>query len=287
MWVMIAGPYTAGAKTPEDRARNLAAMNSAASQVFDRGHTPIIDAAGPSSFDRIMMPVSLALAQRCDAVLRIGGPSHGADQEADSFRARNLPVFTSIDDLPPATMRHRPVLAAAEREFRRYKDMAEKAASQLTWDQLRVSLDPETNSIAVVMKHIAGNLRSRWTDVLTTDGEKPWRDRDTEFVDDFPDRAALDLWWTTGWNAALAQLSDLTDADLTRVVPIRNEPHTLALALSRSLAHTSYHVGQITQLARALASKAGAPWTTLTVPRGKSREHNRSMGYEPGAGGPR
>ena len=179
-------------------------------------------------------------------------------------------------------MTPQPIVQAFSAEFRRYRALADKAAAQLTWDQLRQPLNPETNSIAVIMKHIAGNLRSRWTDPLTTDGEKPWRNRDQEFIDDFPDRAALDAPWSQGWATLDAALASFTDADLDKQLTIRGEPHSLALALTRSLSHTAYHCGQIVQCARVLASLSNSPWQTLTVPRGGSRELNRKMGYEPG-----
>lgn len=297
MLVLIAGPYTAGAPTPEARARNLEAMNRAGLRIIELGHTPVvcanlalplIDAAGPEHFERLMMPVALALAARCDAGVRIGGPSAGADLEIDALRRAGRPVFDSIGafaDAHPGPPRE--VIASAQREFERYRGLAEKAAAQVAWEDLRVAIDPETNSIAVIMKHLAGNLRSRWTDFLSSDGEKPWRDRDAEFVDDFVDHAALQKWWGAGWDVLAGTLATLTDADLSRIVHIRGEPHSVALALERSLAHTAYHTGQITLLARALASKAGRPWATLTVPRGGTRAHNRSMGYDPGAGGAR
>lgn len=166
-------------------------------------------------------------------------------------------------------------------EFRRHRALAEGAAAQLTWEQLRAALDPEVNSIAVVMKHVGGNLRSRWTDPFTTDGEKPWRNRDTEFVDDFADRAAMTAAWNAGWDALDRALAGCTDADLPRTLTIRAEPHSLALALTRSLAHTAYHCGQIVQTARILASRAGAPWKTLTIPRGGSAEFNHARGFHP------
>ncbi len=169
------------------------------------------------------------------------------------------------------------VVGAIEREFARYRGMAEKAVAQLGFEELRVALDPETNSIAVIMKHVAGNLRSRWTDALTTDGEKPWRDRDREFVDDFPDRAALEAWWKAGWDALETQIAALRDEELARVIPIRSEPHTVALALERSLAHTAYHTGQIVQIARIVASRAGKSWNTLTIPRGGSDAFNQRL----------
>lgn len=168
-------------------------------------------------------------------------------------------------------------------EFSRYRTLAESATTQLPWEQLRVALDPEINSIAVIMKHVAGNLRSRWTDPLTSDGEKPWRNRDSEFVDDFADRAALAAAWSSGWAAVESAIASFTDADLARTVQVRGEPHTLVLALTRSLSHTSYHCGQIVQVSRALASRAGLPWRTLTIARGTSAEFNRAMGFDPPA----
>lgn len=180
------------------------------------------------------------------------------------------------------------VVAAFAAEFRRYRSLAEKATAQVSWSDLRVPLDRETNSIAVIMKHVGGNLRSRWTDALTTDGEKPWRDRDREFIDDFADdhtgREQLTQAWAAGWSVLESQLATFTDADLARTLTIRGEPHTLALALARSLSHTAYHCGQIVQISRVLASRAGTQWKTLTVPRGGTKEFNRGMGYEPGSG---
>lgn len=178
-------------------------------------------------------------------------------------------------------MHARLTISAFEAEFRRYRKLAEGAITQLSWDQLRQSLDKETNSIAVIMKHVGGNLRSRWTDALTTDGEKPWRNRDSEFIDDFPDRAALMDAWNKGWTSLDSQLASLTDADLDKTLPIRGEPHTLALALARSVSHTAYHTGQIVQISRVLASRSGNNWQTLTVPRGQTEQFNAKMGYDP------
>lgn len=172
------------------------------------------------------------------------------------------------------------VVDAFAAEFRRYRAMAEKAASQLTWDELRVPLDAETNSISVIMKHVGGNLRSRWTDPFTTDGEKPWRNRDREFIDDFVGHDELATAWGAGWAALESFLASVADADLSRVLFIRNEPHTLAMALARSCTHAAYHAGQIVQVARILASRAGRPWNTLTIPRGGSVAFNKSKGID-------
>ena len=167
------------------------------------------------------------------------------------------------------------------KEFARYRSLAEKATAQTTWEELRAPLDPEINSVAVIMKHLGGNLRSRWTDPFTTDGEKSWRDRDSEFVDDFADRAALEAHWRAGWDVLENALGAMSDADLPRTLFIRGEAHTLALALTRSLSHAAYHAGQIVQLCRVHASRAGRGWSTLTVARGGSAAFNAGMGFQP------
>jgi len=170
------------------------------------------------------------------------------------------------------------IIPAFTAEFLRYRNLAEGAAAQITWPDLRTPLDKETNSIAIIMKHIAGNLRSRWTDPLTTDGEKPWRNRDQEFIDDFPSRESLMTTWTTGWSALDTSLASFTDADLPRTLTIRGEPHTLILALTRSLSHTSYHCGQIVTTSRVMCKDR---WQTITIPRGQSRQFNASKGFTP------
>lgn len=174
----------------------------------------------------------------------------------------------------------RTTLAAIEVTFRSQKSLAERALAQVPDHLLHTALTRDTNSAAVIVKHMSGNLRSRFTDFLTTDGEKPWRDRDTEFQDDNADRAEIMRRWESGWSVLFAALAELTDADLPRTVTIRSEPHTVALALARALAHQSYHVGQLVQLARALA---GDTWNTITIPRapGASAAFNRSLGHTP------
>ena len=156
--------------------------------------------------------------------------------------------------------------------FRKQKELADKAVAQLNDEQIREPLDENTNSVAVIMKHIAGNLRSRFTDFLTTDGEKPWRNRDSEFVDDFKSREDLAEFWERGWNCLFESLAGLTPEDLTATVTIREEPHSVVLAIQRSLAHCSYHVGQIMLVSRVLAKDH---WTVLTIPRGKSEDFKR------------
>jgi uncharacterized damage-inducible protein DinB len=163
-------------------------------------------------------------------------------------------------------------LSATINAFEANKRLADRAVAQVPDDKLHVSLDANTNSIAVIMKHIAGNLISRWTDFLTTDGEKPWRNRDHEFVDSFKSRAELLEFWERGWGCLLETLKGLEPEDLAKTVLIRGEPHSVPLALERSLGHTCYHIGQIVQLARI---QAGEHWQTLTIPRGRSEQFNQ------------
>jgi hypothetical protein len=163
-------------------------------------------------------------------------------------------------------------VSAVINAFEANKRLADRAVEQVPDGKLHVALDANTNSIAVIMKHVAGNLTSRWTDFLTTDGEKPWRNRDDEFVDSFASRAELLSAWERGWACLLTTLKGLKGADLEKVVTIRGEPHSVPLAMARSLGHTCYHVGQIVQVARI---HAGETWTTLTIPKGKSEQFNK------------
>jgi Protein of unknown function (DUF1572) len=153
--------------------------------------------------------------------------------------------------------------------FRQHKRFADRAIEQVTDEQLYRALDPESNSIAVIMKHIAGNMRSRWTDFLTTDGEKPDRNRDTEFEEPPKTRAELLAMWEDGWRRLFAALEPLGNADLERKVLIRTEPHSVMQAINRQMAHYSQHIGQIILLAKHFA---GADWKTLTVPKKKSAQ---------------
>lgn len=156
------------------------------------------------------------------------------------------------------------------RTFRYYKALGDRALDQLSEADLHVALDPVDNSIGVTVKHVAGNLRSRFTDFLTSDGEKPDRNRDDEF--EMPARASRDevlRWWQSGWAVALASIDALTPDDVDRRVTIRGESFLVLEALNRAIAHTAYHVGQIVYLARHFA---GANWQTLTIPKGKSAQ---------------
>ncbi len=170
-------------------------------------------------------------------------------------------------------------LSAIVNAFEANKRLADRAVAQVPDDKLHVALDAHTNSVAVIMKHVAGNLASRWTDFLTTDGEKPWRNRDEEFVDAFGGRAELLEFWERGWACLFQTLRGLKPEDLAKTVTIRGEPHSVPLALERSLGHTCYHVGQIVLVARV---HAGENWNTLTIPRGGSEQYNRANWAQPG-----
>jgi len=156
--------------------------------------------------------------------------------------------------------------------LRQYKKLAEGAMAQVTDDQLFVALDPESNSIAIIVKHMVGNMRSRWTDFLTTDGEKPDRHRDTEFEAPPATREALMALWQSGWDLVFGTLEPLSDADLTSRVTIRGEAHSVMQAINRQIAHYACHVGQIILLAKHFQH---AQWRSLSIPRGKSEEFNR------------
>lgn len=170
------------------------------------------------------------------------------------------------------------VIDAFARAFRAQKHLAEAAIKQVSDSQMRESLDANTNCIAVIMKHVGGNLRSRFHEFLTSDGEKPWRDRDDEFVDTFDSRQQMLEAWEKGWGELFETLAALTPDHLERVVAIRGEPHTVPDALARALAHIGYHVGQIVQTARVLCKDE---WQTITIAKGASRAHNLKMGYDP------
>ena len=158
--------------------------------------------------------------------------------------------------------------------FRSYKKLAEGAMSQVTDEQLFAVLDEEMNSIALLAKHMAGNMRSRWTDFLVSDGEKPDRRRDSEFVDPPPTREAVMKLWEEGWQRVFAALEPLSDADLGRTVQIRGEAHSVMQAIHRQIAHYAYHCGQMVLLAKHFRS---AEWRSLSIPRNRSAEFNRRV----------
>ncbi len=158
-------------------------------------------------------------------------------------------------------------------EYARYRSVGEKALSQVPDGKLNFAPGPDNNSVAILVRHLSGNLVSRFTDFLTSDGEKAWRDRDTEFEYEASSREELNRVWAKGWNVLEDQLAKLTNSDLQKQVFIRGHSLTVHEALARSLAHVAYHVGQMVMLAR---SFQGREWEWITIPKGKSSEYNQN-----------
>ena len=166
-------------------------------------------------------------------------------------------------------------LDEARRQFRGYKRLGEGAIAQLRDEEFFFALDPEANSVAIIIKHLAGNMRSRFLDFLTSDGEKPDRHRDQEFeMSSNPTRAEVMQWWEQGWEYVFSAVASLRPEDVSRTVYIRGEAHSVLQALNRQIAHYAYHVGQIVYVAKHLRS---AEWKSLSIPRGKSEEVNRMI----------
>lgn len=178
----------------------------------------------------------------------------------------------------------RDVIASIEGEYRRYKSLGERTIDQLSHEELVVHGSPESLSVSTIVWHVAGNLQSRFTDFLTSDGEKPWRRRESEFEDRQVGREELIEKWDAGWKTLFDALEPLTDEDLARTITIRGVPLTVCEALHRSLAHTSYHVGQISYIGKMLR---GEEWTYLSIPPGGSTAYNENPVLEKGPGEPR
>ena len=169
-------------------------------------------------------------------------------------------------------------LSSVRKQFAYYKLLGDQAMSQVSDEHLHWQPSAESNSLATIVKHMAGNMLSRWTDFLTTDGEKPWREREAEFDSDQASRAEVLARWETGWQCLFAALDGLTEADLDRTIYIRNQGHSVTEAINRQLAHYPYHVGQIVFLARLAA---GAAWQSLSIPRGNSAAFNAEKFAQP------
>jgi len=168
----------------------------------------------------------------------------------------------------------------AVKAMRAYKKLAEKAIAQLKDEEFFVTLDEEANSVAVVMKHMAGNMISRWTDFLTSDGEKPDRNRDMEFViESQTTKDDVLAYWERGWKCVFDALEPLKPEDFEKTVLIRGEKHTIVQAINRQLMHYAYHIGQIVFLAKHFRS---AEWTSLSIPRNRSADFNAYLGAQPG-----
>lgn len=160
------------------------------------------------------------------------------------------------------------------KRFAYYKMLGDKSFDQLSEEQVFWQFNEESNSIAVIVKHIAGNMLSRWTDFLTEDGEKPWRNRDEEFVNTFLTKDEVLNYWEAGWKCLFGALEQISDENLQSTIYIRNEPHTVIDAILRQLAHYPYHIGQMVYIAKMMKN---ADWETLSIARNRSEEFNSDM----------
>jgi len=164
-------------------------------------------------------------------------------------------------------------LNSVKKQFLYYKMLGEKAMSQLQPEQLFVAVNEDTNSIATIVKHLSGNMLSRWTDFLTTDGEKEWRNRDSEFENDLQTKEAVMTLWNKGWNCFFDALDSIQSEQLSTIIYIRNEGHTVVEAINRQLAHYPYHIGQIVFYAKQLKT---SEWESLSIPKNKSNSYNET-----------
>ncbi|OUL60345.1 DUF1572 family protein [Flavobacterium sp. AJR] len=162
-------------------------------------------------------------------------------------------------------------LESVKKQFLYYKTLGEKAIAQLEPEQLLVTTNEDTNSIATIVKHLSGNMLSRWTDFLTTDGEKEWRNRDEEFENDFQSKEEIMTAWEKGWKCLFDAINNLQANQLSDIIYIRNEGHTVIEAINRQLAHYPYHVGQIVFYAKQLKNSS---WESLSIPRKESKNYN-------------
>lgn len=163
-------------------------------------------------------------------------------------------------------------LESAIKQFEYYKMLGEKTFAQLPDDKLFFQYNEDSNSIATIVKHLYGNMMSRWTDFLTTDGEKEWRNRDAEFENDVADKEQLMLLWNEGWKALFEALHSLKEDDLSQIIYIRNQGHTVMEAINRQLAHYPYHIGQIVFIGKMFAEQ----WQSLSIPKGNSKAYNQN-----------
>lgn len=168
-------------------------------------------------------------------------------------------------------------LESVRKQFEYYKMLGDKTFSQLADDKLFWQYNSESNSIATIVKHLWGNMLSRWTDFLTSDGEKEWRDRDAEFENDIKSRQELLDKWNEGWTCLFNAINSLTTADLNKIIYIRNQGHTVTEAINRQLAHYPYHIGQIVFIGKMLADS----WTSLSIPKGNSQSYNADKFSKP------
>ena len=169
-------------------------------------------------------------------------------------------------------------LESIKKLFEYYKMLGEKTFAQLDEKELFWQYNGESNSIGIIVKHLWGNMLSRWTDFLTTDGEKEWRNRDSEFDNDIKDKEELLSKWNEGWDCLFKAINSLTEKDLTKEIYIRNQGHTVVEAISRQLGHCAYHIGQIVYIGKMIRNDK---WTSLSIPKGKSKEVNADRFSQP------
>ncbi|WP_242084691.1 DUF1572 family protein [Aestuariivivens sediminis] len=162
-------------------------------------------------------------------------------------------------------------LSSSIKQFQYYKSLGDRTFHQLSFEAIQKEISKDSNSIAIIVKHLSGNMLSRWTNFLTEDGEKEWRQRDLEFEDSYTTREALIAQWEKGWQCLFAALTSLRSEDLENIVFIRNQGHTVTEAINRQLAHYAYHVGQIVFLGKVLKGK---DWSSLSIPKGHSKRYN-------------
>ena len=160
---------------------------------------------------------------------------------------------------------------SAIKQFEYYKSLGDKTIAQLTFDELKTEFADDSNSIAIIVKHMVGNMLSRWTNFLTEDGEKDWRHRDLEFEDTYHSKEDIITSWNTGWDCLFNAIKPLTKADLERIIYIRNQGHTVVEAINRQMMHYAYHTGQIVFLGKLVKGKE---WSSLSIPKGKSKAYN-------------
>ncbi len=170
-------------------------------------------------------------------------------------------------------------LSSAVAQFNAYRSLGEKAMAQMQDDMLFWQYNPESNSVAIIVKHLAGNMLSRWTNIFNTDGEKEWRNRDAEFVNNISSREDLMAEWNKGWNCLFDALNSLQESDLQKIIYIRNEPHTVMDAINRQLTHYASHVGQIVYIGKMVSNEN---WKSLSIPRNRSADFNNEMFSKPG-----
>nr|WP_321234270.1 DUF1572 family protein [uncultured Psychroserpens sp.] len=163
-------------------------------------------------------------------------------------------------------------LESTKKQFEYYKSLGDKTIVQLSLDELKHEFAEDSNSIAIIMKHIVGNMLSRWTNFLTEDGEKEWRNRDNEFEDTFQNREELIAYWNKGWDCLFNAIRPLTSENLEHIIYIRNQGHTVTEAINRQLAHYAYHIGQLVFLGKLTK---GENWKSLSIPKGKSTTYNQ------------